>query len=139
MFLNKVILNSKIRNHAIYMSFHWVTTTCLRWEPQPLMLWLYPVITSLVTFRNLTPLRLVSKMPRMEVRSSLMSAEENIRMLKHYDIKYQTLNLIQWVVILKGLKILLGAKLKALGNQNISLYYYNWCHFSCMYIKYRIH
>ena len=31
-------------DHAIYISFHWVTTTCLRWEPQPVTLWLYPVI-----------------------------------------------------------------------------------------------
>jgi len=30
-------------DHAVYMSFCWVTTTCLRWEPQPVMLWLYPV------------------------------------------------------------------------------------------------
>ena len=30
-------------NHAIYMCFRWVTTTCLRWEPQPVTLWLYPV------------------------------------------------------------------------------------------------
>jgi len=22
-------------DHAFYMSFRWVTTTCLRWEPQP--------------------------------------------------------------------------------------------------------
>jgi len=35
-------------NHAIYMSFRWVTTTCLRREPQPVTLWLYPVI--IVTF-----------------------------------------------------------------------------------------
>ena len=32
-------------NDAIYMSFRWVTTTCLRWEPQPVTLWLYPVFT----------------------------------------------------------------------------------------------
>jgi len=31
------------KDHAIYMSFRWVTTTCLRWEPQPVTLWLYPV------------------------------------------------------------------------------------------------
>ena len=30
-------------NHAIYMSFRWVTTTWLHWEPQPVTLWLYPV------------------------------------------------------------------------------------------------
>jgi len=30
---------------AIYMSFCWVTTTCLRWEPQSVTLWLYPVVT----------------------------------------------------------------------------------------------
>jgi len=30
-------------DHAIYMSFCWVTTTCLRWEPQPVTLWLYLV------------------------------------------------------------------------------------------------
>jgi len=30
-------------DHAVYMSFRWVTTTCLRWEPQPVTLWLYPV------------------------------------------------------------------------------------------------
>ena len=31
-------------DHTIYTSFHWVTTTCHRWEPQPVTLWLYPVI-----------------------------------------------------------------------------------------------
>ena len=30
-------------DHAIDMSFRWVTTTCLRWEPRPVTLWLYPV------------------------------------------------------------------------------------------------
>ena len=30
-------------DHAIYMGFCWVTTTCLRWEQQPVTLWLYPV------------------------------------------------------------------------------------------------
>ena len=34
------------KDHAIYMNFRWVTTTCLRWEPQPVTLWLYPMITS---------------------------------------------------------------------------------------------
>ena len=34
----------KDEDHAFYMSFRWVTTTCLRWEPQPVTLWLYPVI-----------------------------------------------------------------------------------------------
>jgi len=30
-------------DRAIYMRFCWVTTTWLRWEPQPVTLWLYPV------------------------------------------------------------------------------------------------
>jgi len=34
-------------DHAIYMSLRWVTTTCLRWEPQLVTLWLYPVKLSL--------------------------------------------------------------------------------------------
>ena len=42
-----VSLRSQIQfedeNHAIYMSFCWVTTTCLRWEPKSVTLWLYPV------------------------------------------------------------------------------------------------
>jgi len=33
-------------DHAIYMSFPWVTTTCVRWEPQPVML--VPSVTSAV-------------------------------------------------------------------------------------------
>ena len=31
-------------DRANYMSFCWVTTTCLRWEPQSMTLWLYPVV-----------------------------------------------------------------------------------------------
>jgi len=34
-------------DHAVYMSFRWVTTTCLRWDPQPVTLWLYPMISVL--------------------------------------------------------------------------------------------
>jgi len=30
-------------DHAVYISFRWVTTTCLPWEPQPVTLWLYRV------------------------------------------------------------------------------------------------
>jgi len=37
-------------DHAVYMSFRWVTTTCLRWEPQPVTLWLYPVVLLHVKF-----------------------------------------------------------------------------------------
>jgi len=33
----------EVEDHAVYISFRWVTTTCLRWEPQPVTLWLYPV------------------------------------------------------------------------------------------------
>ena len=32
------------KDYAVYMSFRWVTTTCLRREPQPVTLWLYPVV-----------------------------------------------------------------------------------------------
>ena len=31
-------------DHAVYMRFCWVTTTCFRWEPKVVTLWLYPVI-----------------------------------------------------------------------------------------------
>jgi len=31
-------------DHAVYISFHWVTTTLLRWEPQPVTLHLPRVI-----------------------------------------------------------------------------------------------
>ena len=34
-------------DHAVYISFHWVTTTWLCWEPHPVTLCLYPVILSL--------------------------------------------------------------------------------------------
>jgi len=30
---------------AVYTSFRWVTTACLRWKPQPMTLYLYPVKT----------------------------------------------------------------------------------------------
>jgi len=33
-------------DHAVYISFHWVTTTWLRWEPQPVMLPLLCVFTA---------------------------------------------------------------------------------------------
>jgi len=33
------------KDHAVYMSFRLETTTCLRWEPQPVTLWLYPVLS----------------------------------------------------------------------------------------------
>ena len=32
------------KDHAVYIRFCWVTTTCLCWEPQPVKLWLYPVV-----------------------------------------------------------------------------------------------
>jgi len=35
---------------TIYMSFCWVTTTCLRREPQPVTLWLYPVVVNYFTY-----------------------------------------------------------------------------------------
>jgi len=37
--LNEVKFNLRMR----VMLLTWVTTTCLRWEPQPVTLWLYPV------------------------------------------------------------------------------------------------
>jgi len=29
---------------VVYISFRWVITTCLRWQPQPVTIWLYPVV-----------------------------------------------------------------------------------------------
>ena len=40
-------------DHA-YMSFRWVTTTCLRWEPQPVTLLLYPVVIAPILYKWLT-------------------------------------------------------------------------------------
>jgi len=37
----------QIQFEAVYMSFRWVTITCLHWEPQPVTLWLYPMIVTL--------------------------------------------------------------------------------------------
>jgi len=39
-------------DHAVYISFRWVTTTCLRWEPQPVTLCLYLVEWLLVSHRS---------------------------------------------------------------------------------------
>ena len=41
-------------DHAVYIRFRWVTTTCLRWKPQPVTLWLYPVKSSPSTTSWLT-------------------------------------------------------------------------------------
>ena len=36
-------------DHTLYISIRWVTTTCFRWEPQPVTLWLYQVMHCVVT------------------------------------------------------------------------------------------
>jgi len=38
-------IQSEDEDHAVYIGFRWVTTTCLRWEPQPVTLWLCPVVS----------------------------------------------------------------------------------------------
>jgi len=48
--LRNIYIKSGLRwaTHTSCISFRCVITTCLRWEPQPVMLWLYPVIKVLL-------------------------------------------------------------------------------------------
>ena len=69
--LNYMYVTTGYNQSVTGCGFCWVTTTCLRWEPQSVTLWLYPVATLVMEFSYNK--RLISTFKYVEILNNLIS------------------------------------------------------------------